>query len=548
MAKPDILQAMPSLGDQETWEEWFEGLSSIEKADISELVKGLPKVGPMEGPQQRAYNSEADVLGYGGAAGGGKSALLALLALHEHTRTVIFRDDATQLSGLIDDVVQFFGTTHGLNRQNKYFYFGDRPGHMMEWGGLGNPGDETKWQGRAHDFLAADEVTNIPRRKLMWLMTWLRSPIRGQRCRAVFTFNPPGNVDEATGKVPLGRWVISFFAPWIDERHPNPAQPGELRFFHTNDEGLSEETTKDDVREIKFPNGDTRMIPPRSRTFIPATALDNTYQSAEYIQNLYSLEEPFRSQMLYGSFKQVISDHPKQAIPSKWVDEAMERWTPDGARNRTMSAVGLDVARGGIRSFTCAAPRYGLWFDKIQRRKGSETPTGRDAASFAMSVALNRARIVVDMNGVGVGAYESLEGAGINPLGIFPGARSSGMHPLPGRPKLYNWRAWGYWLLRMLLNPERHMNVCLPPDDRLRDDLCTPLYDDDVHGGKILIESKDDLRKRLGRSTDDGDAVILSLAEFMVEQDARRLWHRPNTNRIVRPRASKFSSNEWMSA
>ena len=31
-----------------------------------------------------------------------------------------------------------------------------------------------------------------------------------------------------------------------------------------------------------------------------------------------------------------------------------------------------------------------------------------------------------------------------------------------------------------------------------------------VSGGKIQIESKDDIKKRLGRSTDDGDAVVMA--------------------------------------
>ena len=46
-----------------------------------------------------------------------------------------------------------------------------------------------------------------------------------QRCRIILTFNPPMRVD--------GRWVISYFAPWLDRKHPNPALPGELRWFTT---------------------------------------------------------------------------------------------------------------------------------------------------------------------------------------------------------------------------------------------------------------------------------------------------------------------------
>jgi hypothetical protein len=39
------------------------------------------------------------------------------------------------------------------------------------------------------------------------------------------TFNPPTTSE--------GRWVIEFFGPWLDAKHPNPALPGELRWFTT---------------------------------------------------------------------------------------------------------------------------------------------------------------------------------------------------------------------------------------------------------------------------------------------------------------------------
>ena len=32
-----------------------------------------------------------------------------------------------------------------------------------------------------------------------------------------------------------GAWVISYWGPWLDPGHPNPAKPGELRWFTTID-------------------------------------------------------------------------------------------------------------------------------------------------------------------------------------------------------------------------------------------------------------------------------------------------------------------------
>jgi len=37
-------------------------------------------------------------------------------------------------------------------------------------------------------------------------------------------------------------------------------------------------------------------------------------------------------------------------------------------------------------------------------------------------------------------------------------------------------------------------------------------------GGKIKVESKEDVRKRLGRSTDDGDAVIMAFAGKVLDR------------------------------
>jgi len=50
--------------------------------------------------------------------------------------------------------------------------------------------------------------------------------------------------------------------------------------------------------------------------------------------------------------------------------------------------------------------------------------------------------------------------------------------------------------------------ICLPQDPILLADLCAPTYDKTRNG--IAIESKEDVCKRLGRSTDRGDAVVMA--------------------------------------
>jgi hypothetical protein len=58
-----------------------------------------------------------------------------------------------------------------------------------------------------------------------FVIGWNRSSNAKQRTRGLMTFNPPTTIE--------GRWVIEFFGPWLNDMHPNPAKPGELRWFTT---------------------------------------------------------------------------------------------------------------------------------------------------------------------------------------------------------------------------------------------------------------------------------------------------------------------------
>jgi hypothetical protein len=61
--------------------------------------------------------------------------------------------------------------------------------------------------------------------------------------------------------------------------------------------------------------------------------------------------------------------------------------------------------------------------------------------------------------------------------------------------------------MRELLDPVRGSTLMLPDDDRLIGELAAPKWT--VHNGSVIVvESRDEIRKRLGRSTDRADAVI----------------------------------------
>jgi hypothetical protein len=61
--------------------------------------------------------------------------------------------------------------------------------------------------------------------------------------------------------------------------------------------------------------------------------------------------------------------------------------------------------------------------------------------------------------------------------------------------------------------------MSLPPDTDLKTDLCCARYKV-TPGGRIAVESKPDIIKRIGRSPDKGDAVVYA---YHHTADARML-------------------------
>jgi hypothetical protein len=65
-----------------------------------------------------------------------------------------------------------------------------------------------------------------------------------------------------------------------------------------------------------------------------------------------------------------------------------------------------------------------------------------------------------------------------------------------------------WWKLREALDPDHNPTLALPPHPQLLGDLTAPKWFLALRG--IQVESKDEIRKRLGRSTNVGDAVLMA--------------------------------------
>ncbi|KAF0146670.1 MAG: phage terminase large subunit [Rhodospirillaceae bacterium] len=452
---------------------------------------------PASWAQIEALLSKADVLGYGGAAGGGKTDLLLGLAVTRHQRALICRREAVQVKGLEDRAREIIGTAGRYNGQDKVWrlHNGRR---MTEFGSVREAHDWRKYQGRPYDLIAFDEAANFLETQVRALMGWNRTTVPDQRCRVVMAFNPPTSAD--------GFWIIDYFGPWLDRRHPDPAKPGDLRWYVTGPDGKDMAVPGPEPVEV---NGEWRK--PKSRTFVPARVEDNPYLMAtDYMSTLDALPEPLRSMLRHGDMTAGQDDDVWQVIPTAWVEAAQKRWTPERPRGVPMSALGVDVARGG-RDSTVLVPRYGHWYGQLVVVPGTATPDGPAVAGLAVAHVRDGAPIQVDVIGVGSSVYDHLRGARLQVAGIH-GAESAQGRDRSGRLEFANRRTELWWKVREALDPATGSNLALPPDRALLADLCAPRWT--LRASRIQVETKEDIIKRLGRSPDRGDAVVYALPDY----------------------------------
>lgn len=470
-------------------------LTADERAELDYLLAGGRPWNPLPGPQQMAYESPADIVGFGGAAGGGKTHLAIGLALTRHRRVAIFRENGTELTAIEDDIEAIIGHRGDYNATSKIWRTRRYDGVplQIELGSFPNTGDEAKYRGRPHDLKIFDEASEMRAEAVRFLLGWLRTTTRGQRCRVLMCFNPPTSVE--------GRWVIEFFAPWLDRKHPKPAEPGELRWFTTVG-GRDHECDGPEPIEV-----DGAMVQPMSRTFIPSRVNDNPYlMGTGYYAQLQSMPEPLRSQLLYGDFHAGVEDDPWQVIPTAWVEAAMARWKRPEVLSE-MHSIGVDVAMRG-KDRTVLARRHGMWFDEPIVYEGRDCPDGATIAGYVMSAVRNSAVIHIDLFGVGAEPYGHLMSLGVQVIGCNVGEPARGTAE-NGRMLFRNWRSELWWRMREALEPNANNGIALPPNKQLLADLCTPKWR--LSGPAIQVESREDIMKKLGKSPDFASAYVLAL-------------------------------------
>lgn len=451
---------------------------------------------PENQAQQAAYINPADILLYGGSAGGGKSDLLLGVAHQQHQRSIIFRRHENELESLVERSRDILLPLGGGWRGSPDYRWRLPNGRSLEFGHVQFDKDLRKRMGRPHDFIGFDQVEHFTRAMFLFLTGWLRTAVRGQRTRVIAASNPPTDA--------VGMWVNDYWGAWLDPKHPNPAQPGELRWYVTDDKGQDVEVPDSNPVVIAG-----KMYRPLSRSFIPARLTSNSYlRGSRYEATLQALPEPLRSQMLDGDFTASQEDDAWQVIPTAWIRAAQERWTPEPPEGVPLSALGVDVARGG-RDNTVITPRYDWWFGQQTRRLGIETPDGMSVIKLVLQLNPGEVPVQVDVGGVGTSPVDIGKMHKLNVIAMN-GSAASHARDRSGKLGFFNKRAEWHWRFREMLDPVLGDNIALPPGRPLLADLAAPRWKMTVRG--VQVESKEDIIGRIGRSPDEGDSAIYAAA------------------------------------
>lgn len=230
---------------------------------------------------------------------------------------------------------------------------------------------------------------------------------------------------------------------------------------------------------------------------------------------LYRPNDLFRVKVL-GMFPKVSED---MLIPYEWIELANKRWLEivekEGEDYIPYEdlCLGVDVAGMG-RDSSFLAPRYGSFMRRLVGHQSAGHADHMKVAGMAINelhkCMTGNAKAFIDTIGEGAGVFSRLEELKVKGATSCKFSESAAKYTdETGQYRFQNMKAFLYWSLRDWLNPKNGHEPALPPDEELLEE-ATSVKWMFMSNGNIIIEPKEDLKKRLGRSPDRLDAVANS--------------------------------------
>lgn len=237
----------------------------------------------------------------------------------------------------------------------------------------------------------------------------------------------------------------------------------------------------------------------------------------EFEGAFYRPSDLFRKKVL-GEFPKVDED---VLIPPKWIELAQERWKKHELKSHNNAIIGVDVAGMG-RDSTVFCYRYGDYvFNFKKYNSGGKADHMKVAGNIINHKKKHSGSVFsIDTIGEGAGVFSrvievceesdgKLDSETVLSCKYSEAAKTSNKNDLTditGQYTFANMRAYLFWAVRDWLNPENDSQAMLPPNSSIFEE-ATEIKWSFLSNGKIIIEPKEDIIKRLGRSPDEFDAL-----------------------------------------
>lgn len=243
---------------------------------------------------------------------------------------------------------------------------------------------------------------------------------------------------------------------------------------------------------------------PENYYFQQADIFKNPHLDQNYLEGLKDLPIELYDRFVKNNWEAV--EDLNQLVPWEYIHQCYKTFE-DRFNENTNIYLGADVGHLGQDKTVIYLLRGFNIYKRLAYDKTRTTDVAEIIEKLILEFNIRADHITVDAVGIGAGVVDELYKRGYNVIAMRGGDKKILEKCREKNFRFANWKAWSYWLAREQLKQKRVGNF---KRDLLISDAGAVWYY--IRGEKeIFVESKNDLKKRIGRSCDDWDAFVYAI-------------------------------------